>query len=435
MDSFTQFTTNPTVQKIARRLSLPLTLPTLVRRHAETDVLRPLLGRKVVIIGSDAAALIPALKALGAMAAVGALATWDDQIDAVVVDVDAIGGPHALFATLQPGVKKLSAHCRVILLTRERSKPTPRDHADVEAVQGFAKSLARELGQRAITVNTLLLEKGAKAEAVANAVSFFATDRPRYVSSQRIVLGKGGTPGGLSLVGEHAIVTGGARGIGASIARILARQGARVTIADLVSGNASAARLVAEIGPQAKFVAADVTKAEDVKTLFTEPATILINNAGITRDKTFAKMTQEQWDLVIAVNYEAGVRCTEAFLRTRDTTKPGSVVFLSSVVGISGNFGQTNYTLSKAAVVGYVSALAAELENVRVNAIAPGFIDTALTQEMPLISREASKQMIALLQAGEPEDIGEVAAFLAAPASAAINGQTVRVCGGMFMGA
>src|SRR5690606_1088562 len=161
-----------------------------------------------------------------------------------------------------------------------------------------------------------------------------------------------------------------------AISEILARQGARVTLCDLEGAREAAAAVKSRIerrGGIASFVAADVTQDEDVAELMQRAAgaTVLVNNAGITRDQTFAKMPKDKWEQVIAVNYEAGVRCAEAFLAARDPARPASLVFLSSVVGISGNFGQTNYTLSKAAVIGYVRALAAELsgKDVRCNAV------------------------------------------------------------------
>ena len=482
MDKMTELQQNPTVRKIVSKLPLPIKLPTLVRRNAETDALRPLLGRRVLLTlaGAESAPIVRSLSDLGAgfilvgpeshvhgaadiarsagrptalasgtdAAAVTQALQASDPVDALILEVNAFGGPKQLFQLLQPNLQKLAKHCRVLLVSRLSKKPSVEEEANAEAVIGFVKSFAREVGTRAITANAIEIHHGCKPEAIASALSFFASDRARYVTSQRVKLtATESEVGGLSLQGEHAVVTGGARGIGAAIAQILARQGAAITIVDLPNARDAGSEVAAKIvkgGGKAHFLPADVTNAAEISEMLKHAsallgeATVLVNNAGITRDKTFAKMAVEKWNQVIEVNYEAAVKTTEAFLALRGASqRPASVVYLSSVVGIAGNFGQTNYTLSKAAVIGHVRALARELKNkgVRVNAIAPGFIDTVLTREVPLLNREMGKQLITLLQAGEPEDIAEIVAFFASRAAAAVSGETLRVDGGMFIGA
>ncbi len=480
MDKITALQQNPTVRKLVSKLPLPIKLPTLVRRALGDDPLRPLLNRRVLLtVTADSAPIVRSLSELGAgfvivgaeahangaadisrsagrptavsvgsnSDALGKALQASDPVDALIIEVDAFGGPKALFQLLQPNLTKLAKHARVLLISRLSKKPSVQEEANAEGVLGFTKSLARELGPKAITVNAVEIAHGTKPEAIASALSFFASDRARYVTSQRLRLTPNdGDTGGLSLQGEHAVVTGGARGIGASIAAVLARQGAAVTIVDLPGAREAGSEVAAQIvkaGGRAHFVPADVCIEADVKEMLKRAkaelgeVTVLVNNAGITRDKTFAKMDIQKWNQVIEVNYEAAVKTTDAWLAQRGGTQPGSVIYLSSVVGIAGNFGQTNYTLSKAAVIGHVRASARELKQkgVRVNAVAPGFIDTVLTREVPILNREMSKQLISLLQAGEPEDIAEIVAFFASKASAGVNGETVRVDGGMFIGA
>jgi 3-oxoacyl-[acyl-carrier protein] reductase len=412
MDLVSRFATHPLTHELAKRLSLPLALPTPLRRHGVDDQ-TPLAGLR--IFGP------------GALSAFGAQLVSEGELDGVVLDVTGEAAVRGLRATLQPLLARLRKNGRVVLVTTHAH--APEDAAWTAAVTGFAKSLARELGRKGTTCNVIEKLEGTSVDGT---LVFLLSPRARYITSQRILLTRTGPAPSFSLAGKHAVVTGGARGIGAAVAATLARQGARVTLADLpmlaADGDALAGTL-----PGARFVATDVTDEKAVSELFAEPADILVNNAGITRDRTFAKLGADGWDKVIAVNFDAAVRCTDAFLRTKKSG--GEIVFLSSVVGISGNFGQTAYTLSKAAVMGYVSALAHARKDIRVNAVAPGFIDTSMTRKMPVFSRVMSTQLTSLLQAGEAEDVAEVIAFLASDASAGIAGQTLRVDGGMFLGA
>ncbi len=471
MDRMTELAMSPTVRKLVSKMQLPITLPTVVRRTPEQDAQRPLLGRRVLLTVDMplAAATVRSLSALGAsfvfwggeaattgaadlarsagrpteVAIGGAFAaalSGREKVDAVIADVAALGGMRNLFAQLQPLLSGLTPHCRVTLVNRVSQDPSPAQEAEVEGVFGFAKSLARELGKKAITVNVLDIHAGCEEVSVALTLGFLSSDRARYVTSQRLVLSpRKAPPASLMLTGEHALITGGARGIGASIAKVLAQRGAKITLVDLANARDGASEVCAAItreGGKAHFVPCDVTKADEVAATVAAathaygPVQVLINNAGITRDKTFAKMTEAQWSQVLAVNYEAGVRLTEHIMQSHVPR----TVFLSSVVGLAGNFGQTNYTLSKAAVAGYVHGLARKNPEMQITAVAPGFIDTALTREIPFLNREVAKQMISLLQAGEPQDIADVVSYLASPAAAAFSGETLRVCGGMFVG-
>ncbi|MBK7976937.1 MAG: SDR family oxidoreductase [Deltaproteobacteria bacterium] len=163
---------------------------------------------------------------------------------------------------------------------------------------------------------------------------------------------------------------------------------------------------------------------------------VVIHNAGVTRDKTLARMTGELWDSAIDINLGAVVRITDALLP--DLLKDGGrIVCLSSVAGIAGNVGQTNYSASKAGIIGFVTALAPKLASrgITVNAIAPGFIETRLTAAIPFAIREGGRRLASLAQGGQPEDVGQALTFLAMPASQGVTGSVLRVCGGAFIGA
>jgi len=163
----------------------------------------------------------------------------------------------------------------------------------------------------------------------------------------------------------------------------------------------------------------------------------VVHNAGITRDRTLAKMTRDEWDQVLAVNFEAIVALDDALLAAGTLRDEGRLVYLSSVSGVAGNFGQTNYAATKAALIGYVTAVAPRLapRGVCANAVAPGFIETGMVARMPFVMREAGRRLNSLSQGGQPQDVAELVTFLASPGAYGITGATIRVCGQSLVGA
>jgi 3-oxoacyl-[acyl-carrier protein] reductase len=245
-----------------------------------------------------------------------------------------------------------------------------------------------------------------------------------------------------SLEGKVAIVTGGARGIGRAICLKLAEMGADIVVND-VSDNASVRDLLTEIGKagcQGIFVKADVSRSDQAKDLVEKVVgemgrvDILVNNAGITRDNLILRMSEEEWDTVLAVNLKGCFNCTQAVSRQMIKQRSGVIINISSVVGIVGNAGQANYSASKAGVIGLTKAVAQELASrgVRVNAVAPGFIDTEMTRQLPEDYREELKKRIPLGFFGQPEDVAKVVAFLAGDEASYITGEVIKIDGGLF---
>lgn len=245
------------------------------------------------------------------------------------------------------------------------------------------------------------------------------------------------------LEGKTAVITGAARGIGKSIALRLAAEGANIAFTDLAY-NESVQALEGELsamGVKAKGYASNAANFADTNDVVNKIITdfgridILVNNAGITRDTLLMRMTEEQWDMVINVNLKSVFNFTKAVQSIMLKQKSGSIINMSSVVGVSGNAGQSNYSASKAGIIGFTKSVAKELgsRNIRCNAIAPGFIITDMTNQLTAEQREAWVQNIPLRRGGTPEDVANTTLFLASDLSSYVSGQVIHVCGGMNM--
>jgi 3-oxoacyl-[acyl-carrier protein] reductase len=240
-----------------------------------------------------------------------------------------------------------------------------------------------------------------------------------------------------------ALVTGGANGIGKRIAEVLGEAGCKLAIWDIdqESLNAFVAELQKKDIPAMGMVT-DITNAEDVHSALGQiaekwdPPDILVNNAGITRDGLLMRLSETDWDAVLSVNLKAAFVLTKACLRPMLKKRWGRIINIASVVGIMGNAGQANYAASKAGLIGLTMSAAREAasRNITVNAIAPGFIDTAMTKKLPEAVVEEFKKNIPLGRLGQPEDIARAAEFLASDAAGYVTGQVIRIDGGMIMG-
>jgi 3-oxoacyl-[acyl-carrier protein] reductase len=281
----------------------------------------------------------------------------------------------------------------------------------------------------------VLVEPGAEG-GIESTLRFLLSPRSAYVSGQVVRVGRAHSPAvpdwERPLDGRVALVTGASRGIGAAIAATLGRDGAHVVGLD-----------VPDMG-EGMELGLDVTDPEAPRTIASHlarehgGADVVVHNAGITRDKTLGRMDAERWDSVIDVNLRAPERITTALLEDEGALKEAArIVCVSSISGIAGNTGQTNYATSKAGVIGLVETLAATAaeRGATVNAVAPGFIETEMTARMPLATREVGRRMNSLSQGGLPVDVAETIGWLASPASGGVNGNVVRVCGQSLLGA
>lgn len=243
------------------------------------------------------------------------------------------------------------------------------------------------------------------------------------------------------LDGKTAIVTGAARGIGKAIALKFAQEGANIAFTDLViDENAEAtAKELEALGVKAKAYASNAANFEDTANVVAEihkdfgRIDILVNNAGITRDGLMMRMSEQQWDMVINVNLKSAFNFIHAVTPVMMRQKSGSIINMASVVGVSGNAGQANYSASKAGLIGLAKSIAKELgsRGIRANAIAPGFIITDMTAQLSQEVRDEWAQKIPLRRGGTPQDVANVALFLASDLSSYVSGQTIHVCGGM----
>ncbi|SFM31453.1 3-oxoacyl-[acyl-carrier-protein] reductase [Ectothiorhodospira mobilis] len=246
----------------------------------------------------------------------------------------------------------------------------------------------------------------------------------------------------MTLEGEIALVTGASRGIGRAIATTLAARGATVVgTATSEKGAEAITAYLQETGARGRGMVLDVTRPEDVDGLIRQvseefgPVGILVNNAGITRDNLLMRMKDEEWEDIIRTNLTAVYRMSKAVLRGMTRARRGRIIHIGSVVGSSGNAGQTNYAAAKAGLLGFTKSLAREVgpRGVTVNTVAPGFIDTDMTRDLPEAQRDALLGQIPLGRLGMPEEVAEVVAFLASPAAAYVTGETIHVNGGMYM--
>ncbi len=246
----------------------------------------------------------------------------------------------------------------------------------------------------------------------------------------------------MKLKGKVALITGSAQGIGKSVALLLARNGADIVVSDINLEKAEeTAKEIEAMGPKAMAVKVDVAHLTEVERMVGAvlekfgKIDILINNAGITRDKLILRMTEEDWDAVLNVNLRGTFNCTKTVIRYMAKQRSGKIVSIASVVGEMGNAGQANYSASKAGVIGFTKTIAREFaqRGINVNAVAPGYIETPMTEILPEKVKEELKRLIPMERLGKPEDVAEAVLFLVSEESNYITGQVLNVNGGIYM--
>jgi 3-oxoacyl-[acyl-carrier protein] reductase len=439
-DRYAQIVNAPVASTLARQLGLPRPV-TLERRREGAPVLA---GRLLSGAAPGGRLERPVKAALDRIRVERAGA--EGKARALVFDASGIADSTELVELQRffyPGIGRLEGNGRVIVLgTPPVEAGSPRAATAQRALEGFTRSLGKEIGGRGATAQLVLVAEGGE-DQLDSTLRFLLSPRSAYVSGQVVRVGPGVAPlpeidWEKPLEGRTALVTGASRGIGAAIAETLALDGASVVGLDVPQAAADLGRVTAAVDGDA--IELDITAPdapERIAERFAAGIDIVVHNAGVTRDRTIAKMPEERWSELMEINLSSEERINDALLDGGLLAANGRIVCVSSMSGIAGNSGQTNYATSKAGVIGMVEALTPELagHGATINAVAPGFIETQMTAAMPIGPREAGRRMSSLSQGGLPVDVAETIAWLAGPASTGVNGNVVRVCGQNLLGA
>ena len=470
---------NKTARNMIKALGLPLPLPQKLRRAKGPWEERPLHDRPVFVRhlagGELKEALSLALARMGANAwvvgdddepaleiytaqgeAFGRVPrplAWGEKPERVraaclIFDGTGAESPAELkeaFQFFHDHVRGLEKCGRVLVLARPPSScATPAAAAAARGLEGFVRTVAKEIGRKGATAQIVFVTPGAEAR-MEPALRFLLSPRSAFVTGQPVVVSKAvKAKDDFAMVrpldGQVAVITGGAQGIGAAICKAMAREGASVIVMDRPEESERAAAVAQSVGGVPLLCdltdeGAPARVLELLKEKFGGRLDIVVHNAGVTRDKMLANMDESRWDMALDVNLISLMRLNEALIKSMKAG--GRIVCLSSIAGLAGNAGQSNYAASKAGLAGYVQARAETLakKGIALNAVAPGFIETRMTARIPVPIREAGRRLSSLSQGGLPGDVAEVVTFLSSPGAAAMSGQVLRICGGSLIGA
>ena len=442
-DRYQGFVSSPIGRLLVKNLGLPS--PTVLERYV---VGAPLVQGTVGLGGSGrlSAPLPAVLDGLGIVSTT----EWveGEKFKALVFDATGITDTEGLIALQEffaPLMRSLATCPRVVVLGTTPESIVGVERIAQRSLEGFTRSLGKEIG-RGGTVQLVYVTPGAE-EAIASTLAFLLSPKSAYVSGQVVRIGAHGDHAASPvsdwtrpLEGTVALVTGASRGIGEQIARVLHRDGAKVVGVDVPQAASELQGLMREL--DGDHLSLDITGKDAPQRIAHHLKTehggvdIVVHNAGITRDKKLANMAEDRWASVIGVNLSAPERITRVLLDEAVINDNGRIIGVASIAGIAGNVGQTNYAASKAGVIGWVDSLADDLDRgITINAVAPGFIITAMTAAVPLATREVGQRLNSMSQGGLPVDVAETIAWYASPASTAVNGNVVRVCGQMMLGA
>jgi 3-oxoacyl-[acyl-carrier protein] reductase len=434
----------PVGQLVAKNLGLPN--PVELERYEEGA---PLVSGTVVVGGTGRLAdtVVSMLDDLGISNVTAA--SPEQRYKGLVLDATGLASSADLVELQRfftPLMRSLEHNPRVVVLgTPPEMTNSPEERIAQRALEGFTRTLGKEIG-RGGTSQLVYVAPAADA-AIQSTLAFLLSPKSAYVSGQVIRIGATGattaepvTDWDKPLAGKVALVTGASRGIGEEIARVLHRDGATVLGVDVPQAANELQAVMREL--DGDHLMLDIT-AKDAPQRIAKHVKdkhggvdVVVHNAGITRDKKLANMKEDGWSSTIAVNLTAPERITAELLDQKLVRPNGRIIGVASIAGIAGNVGQTNYAASKAGVIGLVDALADSLEDgITINAVAPGFIHTKMTAAVPFFTREVGSMLNAMSQGGLPVDVAETIAWYANPASTAVNGNVVRVCGQMMLGA
>ncbi|TNM43299.1 3-oxoacyl-ACP reductase [Nocardioides albidus] len=442
-DKYQGFVSSPIGKLLVKNLGLPN--PTKLDRYTAGD---PLVQGTVLVGGRGRLAeSLPGLLDVLGIASVGEQAEGE-KYKGLVFDATGITTVEQLVELqgfFTPLMRSLESCARVVVLGTPPGLVEGSEQIAQRALEGFTRSLGKEIGKGG-TVQLVYVADGYE-DSVLSTLGFLLSPKSAYVSGQVVRIGAHDETHGSALAdwtaplaGKIAFVTGASRGIGEEIARVLHRDGAKVVGLDVPQAADELVKVMNEL--DGDWLTLDITAPDAPQRIAHHlkekhgGVDIVVHNAGVTMDKKLANQTPERFGKVLQINLEAPERITAELLEQGVINANGRIIGVASIAGIAGNLGQTSYAASKAGVIGFVDSLADKLKDgITVNAVAPGFIITQMTAAVPFATREVGQRLNAMSQGGLPVDVAETIAWYASPASTAVNGNVVRVCGQMMLGA
>jgi 3-oxoacyl-[acyl-carrier protein] reductase len=450
-DTYAEFVRGPVGGFIAPKVGLPQ--PVKLDRYKPGS---PVVDGKAFIGAAPGGRMGPALVGALKDAAVefdfsepGIAPEGEEKYKALVFDATGITDSKELkelWIFFHTTIRRVLKSGRVVVLgTPPELASSTREATAQRALEGFVRAVGKEV-RKGSSAQLVYVAPGAE-DQINSTLRFLLSPRSAYVSGQVIRIGESvagqveNIDWRMPLANKVALVTGASRGIGAAIARVLARDGAHVVGLDIPPLAEDLAKLMAELGGSS--IVEDIT-ADDAPKIIVDAleakhggVDIIVHNAGVTKDKTLGGMDEDRWSVLMDINLSSEERINDELLGRKLLNQNGRIICTSSISGIAGNAGQTNYATSKAGVIGMVQSMAPELakQKATINAVAPGFIETQMTAAIPLGTREAGRRLSSMLQGGLPVDVAETIAWYASPGSTGVNGNVVRVCGQSLIGA
>lgn len=442
-DKYQGFVSSPIGKLLVKNLGLPN--PTKLDRYKAGD---PLVNGTVLAGGRGRLIeSLPGLLDVLGIASASAQAEGE-KYKGLVFDATGISTVEELVelqAFFTPVLRSLKSCARVVVIGTPPALVEGSEQIAQRALEGFTRSLGKEIGKGG-TVQLVYVADGYE-DSVLSTLGFLLSPKSAYVSGQVVRIGAHDEKHGAALAdwtaplaGKVAFVTGASRGIGEEIARVLHRDGAKVVGLDVPQAAEDLVKVMNEL--DGDWLTLDITAPDAPQRIAHHlkekhgGVDIVVHNAGVTMDKKLANQTPERFGKVLQINLEAPERITAELLEQGVVNENGRIIGVASIAGIAGNLGQTSYAASKAGVIGFVDSLSEKLKDgITINAVAPGFIITQMTAAVPFATREVGQRLNAMSQGGLPVDVAETIAWYASPASTAVNGNVVRVCGQMMLGA